>query len=294
MLRRQDPSGLFLSSPSPLTTCTSSAPPLATLQPRRASSLQTVSVTPPGLTLGPASRHACPLLNPLTQPFHHTRSASPQPRSLVTSRLLHAHPQAAEETHSCANWHQDRFRAAYPLGAWGFSAALPGSPPSPFSIFAVPDLDLSPSAHLCPLTVCKELLYRESRRCDIGAPPPTLAPDFLPHPSNSRIPCHPSYKGQPPTPHPRPTLAWSRISPPTLQEGSIHYPLAQHLVSTVFSRQPKNGPPFWGGALLRPSFLLQLLPPPAPLLLSINKGSTAGTLVSHLPLTSWLKCHLAW
>lgn len=94
-------------------------------------------------------------LNLLTQPFHRTRSASPPPWILVTSCLLHAHPQAAEEIYSCANWHHDRFRAAHPLGAWASQqpflapfSALPHSLPR----LPVSDFDLY-RAHLYPLSL---------------------------------------------------------------------------------------------------------------------------------------------
>lgn len=138
--RRQDPSGLFLPSPPPLTTCLSSAPSLATLPvPGPPPFKQHLRLLPASLcALPPAGPqrgcpcHACALPNSLTQPFHHTRSASPQPGSLVTSRLLHAHPQAAEEIHSCANWHQDRFRAAYPPGRLGLLSSTPQLPAFPF------------------------------------------------------------------------------------------------------------------------------------------------------------------
>lgn len=139
--RRQDPSGLFLPSPLP-------SRPASLLHPRLP------PFRPPGLLpsnsicdsfrphfgalppVGPQRGcpcHACALPNSLTQPFHHTRSASPQPGSLVTSRLLHAHPQAAEEIHSCANWHQDRFRAAYPPGGPGASQQHSPAPCLPLS-----------------------------------------------------------------------------------------------------------------------------------------------------------------
>lgn len=131
------------------------------------------------------------LPNPLTQPCHHTRSASPQPRSLVTNCLLHAHPQAAEETYSCANRHHKRLRAAI-CRARG-APFLPHSPAH--RLCQTLTSILKPISN--PPTPQQNPLPRKQKLKHQSTPAPTST-DFLPHLSNSQPPCSPSpHKGQP-------------------------------------------------------------------------------------------------
>lgn len=134
----------------------------------------------------------------------------------MTSRLLHTHPQAAEEIHSCANWHHDRLRLHIRWAPRLLSSPsrLPACPiPHPAGGIRPSPLSSSP----CPPTpsAATSSLQRKQKLQPRRIPSHTLPVPAL-HPTTVLQLCSSQ----------RPAPCWPRFPLlPDSQEGSLRFPL---------------------------------------------------------------------